>query len=234
MPDFNAAAPHRGKLSASLVHDSELAVPHYKTGHLTQRELCRKLLHILPGTLPFALQFVPHPDPLDRTSLLVVATICVVLTALYVALRPIVSRPGEHDFFRTAFSYPAVVLGMLLLFPSAPELTCVVVVVIAFGDGGANLAGRLFGRRRLPWNPHKTWVGLTAFVLCAAPAASLAYWLEARPAVPFATALLCGTSATLVAACAESLDSRITDNLRVGLAAALIAAAAHFATAPFA
>lgn len=234
MSDFNAAAPRSGKLPACLAPSTELAATRQAAGGLTRRELCRKLLHILPGTLPFALQLVPHPDPLDRTSLLVVGTICVVLTALYVGLRPVVSRIGEEDFFQTALSYPAMVLGMLLLFPTAPELTCALVIVIAFGDGGANLAGRLFGRRRLPWNPAKTWVGLFAFVLCAAPAASLAYWLEARPAVPFATALLCGGSAALVAACAESVDSRINDNLRVGLAASLTAVIAHFATAPFA
>lgn len=194
---------------------------------LSRRELCRKVLHVFPGVLPFALWWIPHPDPLDRTSLGVVTGICAALTALYIALRRIVSRPGEDDFLRTAFSYPAAVLATLLLFPGAPELTCVVVVVIAFGDGGANIAGRLFGRRRLPWNRRKTWVGTIAFVLCAAPAASLAYWLEARPAAPVALAILCGTSASLAAAWAESLDTGLTDNLRVGLAASVTAIVAH-------
>ena len=234
MSEFNPAASRGAELQACLAPHPETSATRHVTGGLTFRELCRKSLHILPGTLPFALQFVPHPDPLDRTSLLVVATICVVLTALYVALRPVVSRDHEADFLQTAVSYPAMVLALLLLFPAAPELTCVLVVVIAFGDGGANLAGRLLGRRRLPWNPRKTWVGLVAFVLCAAPAASLAYWLEARPEVPLATALACGVSAAVAGACVESLDSRINDNFRIGLAASLTVVVVHFASAPLA
>ncbi|HUG93698.1 MAG TPA: phosphatidate cytidylyltransferase, partial [Planctomycetaceae bacterium] len=195
------------------------------TQTISKGEICRKFLHMTPGLLPFL--FAPlrlHPDPLDATSLAVVVLVCAVLTLVFLALRPVVRRPGERNFLSTTLSYPASILAVLLLFPGRPEFAMVVVVVLAFGDGSAWLAGRLFGRRRLPWNPEKTWVGSTAFVCCSAPLAALAFWLEARPPVSFPQALVCGLAAALAGAAAESLPSQITDNARVGVAAGVAVA----------
>ena len=184
-------------------------------------EACRKFLHMTPGVLPFVLAAVDHPDPLDGVSLAVVATICVVLTAVFLALTRIVRRPDEDNYLSTVLSYPACVLAVLVLFPARAEFAAVVVVVLAFGDGAASIGGRLFGKTRLPWNPEKSWAGTLAFLACAAPLASLAYWLEARPAVAPGVALACGIAAAAAGAVAESLPTRITDNARVGVAAAL-------------
>jgi farnesol kinase len=184
-------------------------------------EICRKFLHMTPGLLPFVFARIPHPDPLDGTSIGIVAAVCGVLTLVFLALRPIVQRRGEQNFLSTTLSYPACVLAALMLFPDRPEFAMVVVVVLAFGDGSAYLAGRLFGRTHLPWNPEKTWVGSVAFLCCSGPLASLAFWLEARPGVQVWQAAVCGLAAAGAGAMAESVPSRITDNARVGLAAGL-------------
>lgn len=101
--------------------------------------------------------------------------------------------------------------------------------VNAFGDGFANLAGILIGGRPLPWNSRKTVAGTMAFVLAAIPMATLVYWgegtvprldLAAHP-VTWTSALLIASMATLPAALAESIRSRIDDNVRVGLTAAV-------------
>ena len=187
-------------------------------------EICRKFLHMTPGLLPFVFAHIPHPDPLDATSIGIVAAVCGVLTLVFLALRPIVRRPGERNFLSTTLSYPASILAALLLFPERPEFAMVVVVVLAFGDGSAYLAGRLFGHTHLPWNADNTWVGSIAFLCCSGPLASLAFWLEARPAVHLWQAAACGLAAAGAGAVAESLPSRITDNARVGLAAILAVA----------
>jgi dolichol kinase len=192
---------------------------------LPKGEICRKFLHMLPGLLPFVLACVPHPDPLDTTSVAVVAAVCLVLTLAFLALRGVVRRPDERNFLSTTLSYPASVLAVLLLFPARPEFAMVVVVILAFGDGTACLVGRLFGRTRLPWNPDKTWLGTTAFIACSGPIAALAFWIEARPSVAFWQALTCGVGAAVAGALAESVPSRITDNARVGLAAGIATAA---------
>jgi dolichol kinase len=189
-------------------------------------EIYRKFLHMLPGLLPFVLAYVPHPDPLDATSIGVVTAICVALTLVFLALRAVVRRPGERNFLSTTLSYPVSILAVLVLFPARPEFAMVVVVILAFGDGSACLAGRLFGRTRLPWNPDKTWLGTAAFVCCSGPLAGLAFWLEARPPVHLWQGLVCGLAAAVAGAMAESVPSRITDNARVGLAAGITVAAA--------
>ncbi|MGH7200717.1 MAG: phosphatidate cytidylyltransferase [Planctomycetaceae bacterium] len=194
-------------------------------------EVCRKLLHMSPGLLPFALTWIEHPDPLDSMSLGVVTVLCAVLTAVFLVLRRVVRRPGEDNLLSTALSYPATILATLYLFPAHAELAAVVVVVLAFGDGSAYIGGKLLGRHPLPWNPRKTWAGLVAFLAVSAPLAAWAYALEARPEAAWGTAAAVGGLASLAGAAAESLPVKLTDNLRVGLAAAVCAAAVHFALA---
>jgi len=226
------AENHPAAASTPRVTGLEEAETNVPGGKRTHSELCRKTLHMLPGFLPFVLAAVPHPDPLDTVSLGVVTTICVVLTTVFLLLHRLVRRPGEHNFLSTTLSYPGTILLTLLLFPGHAEFAGVVVTVLALGDGSAYLVGKRFGKQRLPWNSEKSWLGSIAFVVVSAPIATLAYWLEAaNPAVPLAMAAVCGLSAALAGAIAESLPSKITDNLRVGVAASLAVIAAHFSVA---
>lgn len=192
-------------------------------------EILRKILHVLPGGLPFLLVNLPHPDPLDKEALVYVSVVTALLTGLYLVSHRFVRRADESDFISTAVSYPATVLAVLVLFPGNIEFTGVVVAVLAFGDASAYVVGKCLGKRCLPWNSDKTWAGTIAFVIVAAPIASLSYWSLARPDVPVGLALLCGVCPAIAGAIAESVPSRITDNLRVGVAAALTVVIVHFA-----
>jgi dolichol kinase len=138
-----------------------------------------------------------------------------------------IARPGEQHGMFNVLSYPASIILTLLLFPGHPEFATVVLVVLAFGDGSATLFGLLHGHSPLPWNARKTWVGTIAFIVCAAPLAALAYWQESRPHAPFSVALAVGIVAAIVADVAESLPLRVSDNLRVGLAAMVGVVTAH-------
>jgi dolichol kinase len=206
-------------------------------------EIVRKAIHMTPGALPFAMFLYPHPRVLPWDSLLILTVLTAILTGVYIASKRIVRRPDETDFYSTCLSYPACILAMLLAFPQYPEFTCVVVVVLGLGDAAAYIGGHLFGGRRLPWNPKKTWAGTISFILVAAPVATLAYYLEANaPALAYwgaggpATvslklAALCATVATITAAVAESWKTSLTDNLRVGVAASVAVVAAHYLAA---
>lgn len=197
-------------------------------------EIVRKLLHISPGLLAFLLPFAPHTKPLSTQALLEITAITTALTGIYIALRHIVARPGESDFYTTTLSYPIAVLATLFAFPAAPELAAVVVVIIAFGDGSAYLGGKSIGGPSLPWNHDKTWAGSLSFVAVAGPLASLAYWLEADAGTSTLAASIIGSGAALFASLAESLPTNLSDNLRVGVTAAITAAMLHFAMFPFA
>lgn len=195
---------------------------------LRNGEIVRKILHMLPGLLPFVLPFLEHPDPMDANALRFITIITVVLTAVFIACFRIVRRPGEDNLVSTVVSYPATILATLLLFPAQPEFACVVVVVLGIGDGAAYIFGRTLGAAHLPWNPQKTWAGTIGFVVCAAPLAALAYAMEATPSVSPMVAVACGVMAALAGAFAESLPMKVTDNLRVGVAASLAVVATHF------
>jgi dolichol kinase len=182
---------------------------------------------MLPGLLAFALPFLPHEHPLSWTMRWHLIVLASVLTLGVVVIFRTIARPGERLWLLNVISYPASIILALVLFPGHPEFANVILVVLAFGDGSATLFGLLFGRRSLPWNRAKTWVGSLAFLVCSAPLAALAYWQASVPHVSPLAALGCGTVAVLVACVAESLPSSVSDNLRVGLSAAVGVIVAH-------
>lgn len=199
------------------------------TKSLSPVEVRRRFWHILPGLLPFALLSLPHPDPLPWRARFLVLGVALLITGVILRNYRKIARPGERQWLLNVLSYPATVVLMVFLFPQYAEFAAVVVIVLALGDGSATLFGLLFGRRPLPWNPCKTWVGFCSFFLCSAPVAMLALLWEARPAVSWQYAVICGAAAAGLAAIAESLPSKITDNLRSGVAAAVGVVASHAA-----
>lgn len=190
-------------------------------------ELRRRLWHIAPGLLPILSWAIPHEDPLSITFQIIAAAIIIGIAAALVSRYHTVVRRGERNWGPAVLGYAGAVLGMLLLFPSSAELGMTVLVVLAFGDGTATLCGLYFRGRPLPWNPHKTWAGLAGFIAAGLPLSVLAYLAESQPTAPFVAALGCGAAATFAAAIAESLDMRLNDNIRVGLAASLAVLCAH-------
>lgn len=174
---------------------------------------------MLPGVMPFVLTWIPHRDPLRPAGQGVLLAVTGVLLLLFLGSRRWISRQGEQDLAGRALGYAVIVVGLILLFPGQMEFAAAVVVVLAFGDGAAALAGKAFGTAVLPWNPSKTWVGTICFLLASAPLATLAYWIEARPPVSLPVAVLCGTAPALAGCVAESLCQKVPDNLPTGLAA---------------
>jgi dolichol kinase len=207
-----AAAWRAGGLGATLRRISERLGPH---------EIRRRMVHITPGFLPFLLWPIPHEDPLSDTLRNVMIGIAVCVSGWAWVKRSSYVRRGEQTLTSSVFGYAAVVLGMLILIPSAPELGLAVMGIIAFGDGSATLAGLIVGGRKLPWNKAKSWAGFVAFLGVSIPMATLIFAGEAQPGVSGLVAFACVAPAAFVAALAESLPSRINDNIRVGVAAAM-------------
>jgi phytol kinase len=196
---------------------------------MTSTEWRRRLWHAGPGLLPFLLWAIPHRDPISPTLLVVMLLlVCGLAGHVYWRYQQI-ERGQDHERLSAVAGYALSVLVTFLIFPRHAELGLTVLAVLAFGDGSATLGGLLLGGPKLPWNPRKTWAGLASFLAVGTPLASLFYWGETRfnpesleyQAVPFTTALCCAGVAVCFAAIAETLPSRINDNIRVGIAAAL-------------
>ena len=124
---------------------------------------------------------------------------------------------------------------MIFLFPSAPEMGMAVLAVLAFGDGSATLGGIWLAGPKLPWNRRKTWSGLASFVLVGTAMAATVYWGESNNLenlthrVSPLTAIFCTLPAVMLSAVAESIPSRINDNIRVGVVSSIAVLGMHTA-----
>ena len=196
-------------------------------GSISFPELKRRLWHMSPGLLPIASYIYPHKDPLSPTFQAIAFGVMVTITASLLWRYKSIRRAGEQTELSAVFGYAWSTLLTLLLFPWHAELGMLVLAVLAFGDGMATTCGLLLRGPRLPWNPEKTWTGTFAFVGFGGSLSSLAYWAESQPQASWSASLLCGFSAAMIAAVAESLPSRINDNIRVGIASAVTAVTVH-------
>jgi len=97
----------------------------------------------------------------------------------------------------------------LALFPW--PVAAAAILLASLADTAAAVVGRRLGRRRLPYNRHKSYAGVAAFVVAGLVST---VWLLPLPACVLAC---------LVAAAVESLPLGDWDNLLVPLAAALCA-----------
>jgi phytol kinase len=190
-------------------------------GRISPTECRRRLLHILPGLIPVTLWYKFHHDPLSLDCRAWMALIIVGIGIGTAVKYRQIARTGEQSNPACILGYTIPVLLMLMLIPAKAELGLATLAIISFGDGFATVGGLLLRGPSLPWNKHKSWAGFLCFLTFAAPWSAIVYWGESMPAVPFESAFLVGATATLIAAVAESIDTRLDDNIRVGVSAAL-------------
>jgi dolichol kinase len=190
-----------------------------------------------PGLLPFLLWPISHRDPLSPTIRLIFAGVFVALTAAVSWNWRRIARDGigDRDRLAAVYGYAGSVLLTIFLFPAHAECGLALLGVLAFGDGAATLFGKLLGGPRLPWNPAKSVAGLCGFLLVGIPVTALIYWGESHnleaggPPARWGQAFLIAAAGVAAGALAESVRSRINDNIRVGFAAAAALLAAHAA-----
>jgi dolichol kinase len=135
-------------------------------------------------------------------------------------------RDGEHHISGVKL-YPVGVLLVIVLFRHLPTAAAGW-AALGVGDFASNFFGRHLGRRRLPWNPKKTWVGGIAFVLAGVPASVFLIWFTwpGSTDLPLATSrlLVAAVGSVLAGAVVESVAlPRVNDNISVPLAASLVA-----------
>jgi uncharacterized protein (TIGR00297 family) len=189
---------------------------------LTGSELLRKVTHMGMGLIAFALRFL---GPWWSAVLAAVAL------GFNLFLLP---RIGGRKLWRDAehaagsslgiILYPLAVLLLILIFSWRLEVAAAAWGILAFGDGMASVAGMALGRRKLPWNPRKSWIGSAAYVLFGTIAAAVLLEWTVPGRYSWAFALAVAFAATLVAAALESLPQGLDDNIGVPLVSALFLA----------
>lgn len=207
---------------------------HWLLSRIDRTELRRRFWHMTPGLLPFALWPIPHADPLSPTLRAIMLVVAALLGGAIFAGYRRIERTGESgQRLWSVAGYAGSVIATLLLFPQHAERGLAVLAMLAWGDGSATLGGRLIGGPRLPWNREKSLSGFLCFIAVGLPMTSLVLWGESHnleattPGLSLTAAFACGAVAATAAAIAESVPSRVNDNVRVGLTAAVTISLCH-------
>jgi len=210
--------------------DAALRLPGAKAlaARLGMPEFRRRLLHMLPGLLPFVLWAYPHDRDWELPVRVWVAGLTVLLAYFGIKHFDAMLRKGERGS-ESILAYAISVLASLAIAPRNPEFTLIVLVILAFGDGSATLGGMLIGGPKLLWNRDKTWAGMLAFWVVGTLMATIVYHGELivyygkvydgnLVDVTWRSAALFGAGVAACAAVSESLPLRFNDNFRVGIA----------------
>ncbi len=194
---------------------------------LTGGELARKLVHMAVGLAAFAVVFL---GPALSAAL---AASAVVMNLF------VLPKIGGRALWRAHETargqslgivlYPAAVLVLILAFWNHLEVATGVWAILAFGDGMASIFGMAWGRRKLPWNPRKSWVGtMTYWVFGTLGASVLVWWTVTHPMGDGGRTISLGFVITVAliaagfAALVESLPLGLDDNVSVPFLTGLV------------
>lgn len=182
---------------------------------LTAGELGRKAVHMAVGGFAFAVR--PLGAPLAALAALTAILFNAVVLPRIGGRR--LWREGEarSGFALGIVLYPVAVLLLIVAFSRRLEVAAATWGILAFGDGMASILGMAIGRRKLPWNPAKSWAGSLAFVLFGGLAAAILLLWTAPGRYGFAFAVAIAFAAALFAALLESQPLGLDDNLGVPL-----------------
>lgn len=185
-------------------------------------EVPRQLTHILVGAFALLLRWLTVWQAAG------VAIAAIVFNLLLLPrLSRNVFRPGDLE--RVSQSgiviYPIAVLGLILLFPTRPEIAAASWAILAAGDGLATLVGAHVRSPKLPWNRDKSVAGLIAGAVGAAAAGVfLACWTSLGMATPPPAWFIYAApvAAAIAAAFVETVPIRLNDNISVPFTAAFV------------
>ncbi len=177
----------------------------------------RQLEHFLPVGFAFLLRWLSWPQALAM------AGAAVVYGALSSHIWPRTRRASEGAGAVSPGKvwYGLSVFLLILLFPGRQFIVAAAWANLSVGDSVSNVIGRRYGRRRLPWNRDKSWLGsLSGFASSTAAAWILILWTGLPASVPPRpeVALWFAAAVSLVCAVVETLPLPIDDNLAICIA----------------
>lgn len=105
--------------------------------------------------------------------------------------------------------------SLLLMTFSQASFALAMIAVLAFGDGASTIVGRTWGKKKLPWNASKSWLGTAAFFALGAVASAFFIPLPSALAYAFLLALI------------ETIPADVDDNLLVPVSALALQAASR-------
>ncbi len=178
----------------------------------------RQIEHLVPIVFAFLLPYLTWGQA-------VTLAVCALVYGVFISPRllRVTRRPNEvvQGFSSGKAAYALSVLGLLIVFPAQFYIVAAVWANLSVGDAASNLIGRNFGRRRIPWNAQKTWLGFSAALLSSTlVAGALILWVGPAPGTSLspATAWFYALSVSVVCSLVETLPIPLDDNLTICIA----------------
>ncbi len=195
--------------------------------------ISRKIIHIGTGPI-FVLCWLLFEDTPSAPYLAALVPFSVTVQYAFVGLGWLenpaavqaMTRTGDRrELLRGPLFYGLIFTALTILYWKSTPAGIAGLMILCSGDGLADLTGRRWGRRRLPWSPRKSWIGsLTVFLAGGGLAlAVIAVYVAAgvfpAPLAAYGVPLL---ASALAATLVESLPFPDVDNLTIPLAVLLV------------
>jgi phytol kinase len=196
-------------------------------------QLSRKIIHIGTGPI-FVICWLLFTDAPSSRYLAALVPFAITLQFALVGLGVIkdqaavdaMSRSGERrEILRGPLYYGIIFVVVTVLYWLETPTGIVGLMLVCGGDGMADIIGRRYGDRKLPWNRKKSWMGSFWFFIGGWLLVALILALFVRVGVfpgPFGVYLVAITIVALVTTLVESISPQDIDNLTIAITALLL------------
>ncbi|MEN8240331.1 MAG: phosphatidate cytidylyltransferase [Chloroflexota bacterium] len=195
--------------------------------------LSRKFIHIGTGPL-FVICWVLFDSSFSSRLLAAIIPLLITVQFLLVGLGVIkdeasvkaLSRSGDRrEILRGPLFYGIIFVLITLIFWTTSPIGIVALMLMCGGDGLAEILGRLFGKRSIPWSEKKTYLGSLGMLVggWTVSVAVLAVFVSLNVfAGPLSTYLLPITLIAFVGMLVETLPMKDIDNFTITIAAIIL------------
>ena len=195
--------------------------------------LSRKIIHVGTGPL-FVLCWLLFRDLPSVPYLAALVPFAITLQFVFVGLGIIqdqaavaaMSRTGDRrEILRGPLYYGVVFVILTLLYWRNSPIGIVALMLVCGGDGLADIFGRRFGVRKLPWSSQKTWMGSLWFFIGGFILTLIVlevYVLTGFFPAPITAYFLPVSVITLIVAFIKAISPPDMDNLTIALAAVIL------------
>ena len=193
-------------------------------------DLSRKIIHMGTGPI-FVLCWLMFQDTPSARYLAALVPLAITAQFFLVGSGVIgdeaavkaMSRNGDRrEILKGPLYYGIVFVVVTALFWYDTPVGMIALMLMCGGDGLADIVGRRFGKRKLPWNPQKSWIGSLAMLAGGLVFAAIIlgiYFAAGKFQGSLVAILPAVTLIAVLATLVETLPFKDIDNITITLTA---------------
>lgn len=199
-------------------------------GVITSKD-SRKIIHMGTGPLFVACWLLFDASPNARYLAMLVPLLITIQFALVglgimkdEAAVKAMSRTGNpREILRGPLYYGIIFVLMTIIYWRDSPIGITALMLLCGGDGLADIIGRRFGEKKLPWAPGKSWIGSTGMFIGGWSFALLMAFIfsQAGHLPPFSGMVVPITIIAVIGTLVESMPVKDIDNITVTTVAVL-------------